>query len=279
MVWIRVFFNIAIMSWKEFILWVSNFQNRFKPISYYNYNDYSDFACFMYYINTNKSIFNEYLKKFDLNVDFLFFYFYFIYYSAKWNFIIRCGIHTIFYNIYLNNQKSPELKSKSDNLYREYLGVEFSKPTINKKLEKYYHIFKNKLKNTKNIISPNYKILFNSTSIVKNIDGNAEYTLFFLRKNKSFNKGRYSRNRQNYRTGVYWCLYINILALFGLYFYFYRFTFNFGYLWWLFYCLPASFIIPQSIRLKLYNPYVFYNYTVLYLEFLYNCINIIFFKK
>jgi hypothetical protein len=103
----------------------------------------------------------------------------------------------------LNNQKSPELKSKFDNLYREYLGVEFSKPTINKKLEKYYHIFKNKLKNTKNIISPNYKILFNSTSIVKNIDENVEYTLFFLRKNKSFNKGRYSRNRQNYRTGVY----------------------------------------------------------------------------
>jgi hypothetical protein len=25
----------------------------------------------------------------------------------------------------------------------------------------------------------------------------------FLRKNKIFNKGRYSRNRQNYRTGVY----------------------------------------------------------------------------
>jgi hypothetical protein len=28
---------------------------------------------------------------------------------------------------------------------------------------------------------------------------------FFLRKSKLFNKGRYSRNRQTYRTGAYWC--------------------------------------------------------------------------
>ena len=27
--------------------------------------------------------------------------------------------------------------------------------------------------------------------------------IFFIRKNKMFNKGRYSRNRQLYRTGVY----------------------------------------------------------------------------
>jgi hypothetical protein len=29
------------------------------------------------------------------------------------------------------------------------------------------------------------------------------FTIFFLRKQKFFNKGRYSRNRQLYRTGVY----------------------------------------------------------------------------
>jgi hypothetical protein len=29
------------------------------------------------------------------------------------------------------------------------------------------------------------------------------YTIFFIRKQKFFNKGRYSRNRQLYRTGVY----------------------------------------------------------------------------
>ncbi len=30
-----------------------------------------------------------------------------------------------------------------------------------------------------------------------------ENNILFLRKNKVFNKGRYSRNRQTYRTGVY----------------------------------------------------------------------------
>ena len=44
------------------------------------------------------------------------------------------------------------------------------------------------------------------------------YTILFLRKNKVFNKGRYSRNRQYYRTGVYWCLYVNIIAVVGIYF-------------------------------------------------------------
>lgn len=57
----------------------------------------------------------------------------------------------------------------------------------------------------------------------------------FLRKNKVFNKGRYSRNRQNYRTGVYWSIYVNIIAVVGLYFWFYRFNINFGYLWPLFF--------------------------------------------
>lgn len=44
------------------------------------------------------------------------------------------------------------------------------------------------------------------------------YNILYLRKNKIFNKGRYSRNRQYYRTGVYLCLYINIIAVFGIYF-------------------------------------------------------------
>lgn len=38
----------------------------------------------------------------------------------------------------------------------------------------------------------------------------------FLRKSKYFNKGRYSRNRQIYRTGVYLCFYVNIAVLYLL---------------------------------------------------------------
>ena len=53
-----------------------------------------------------------------------------------------------------------------------------------------------------------YKINFFSTFEEKNLIKNLT-TLnitMFLRKTKIFNKGRYSRNRQIYRTGVYLCL-------------------------------------------------------------------------
>ena len=83
--------------------------------------------------------------------------------------------------------------------------------------------------------------------------------ILYLRKNKVFNKGRYSRNRQYYRTGVYWCLYINIIAVIGIYFWFYRFTMNFGYLWWLLFIFISSFIVPKAIKYRLYNPLNLFN--------------------
>ena len=76
-----------------------------------------------------------------------------------------------------------------------------------------------------------YPIRFSETSISKHIqlENINKYVFFYIRKNRIFNKGRYSRNRQLYRTGVYWCLWLNIMLVYGLYFMFYRFTFNFGY--------------------------------------------------
>jgi hypothetical protein len=57
-----------------------------------------------------------------------------------------------------------------------------------------------------------------------------------------------------YRTGVYWCIWVNIIVVFGLYFYFYRFTFNFGYLWW-----PLGLFIFSIFGNRLIK-YRFYNY-------------------
>ena len=42
--------------------------------------------------------------------------------------------------------------------------------------------------------------------------------LFFLRKNRSFNKSRYSRNRQLARVIFYFALYINILIIYGVFY-------------------------------------------------------------
>ena len=81
----------------------------------------------------------------------------------------------------------------------------------------------------------------------------------FLRKNKVYNKGRYSRCRQNYRTGVYMCMYLSIISIFGLYYWFYKFSCNFTYLWWLFIAFLGSFFLPKIIKYRLYEPINFLN--------------------
>lgn len=73
-------------------------------------------------------------------------------------------------------------------------------------------------------------IIYYSNNFVR-ICTKTKHSVLFIRKQKCFNKGRYSRNRQLYRTGVYWCLYINIIALVGLNYLFYKFTINFMFYW------------------------------------------------
>ena len=135
----------------------------------------------------------------------------------------------------------------------------------NNKLKNYWVFNFAKTKLTSNsktdvqVNNSNYVVNYSGTSLGKYINDSSlnNMSVYFLRKNRMFNKGRYSRNRQNYRTGVYWCLYINIMVLFGLHFYFYRFTFNFGYMWWLLFSLIASFFVPRALKFRLYNPRVF----------------------
>lgn len=99
-------------------------------------------------------------------------------------------------------------------------------------------------------------ISISNSSINKFLEiGNlSRFDMLFLRKSKVFNKGRYSRNRQFYRTGVYWCLYLSIILFTGLYYWFYHFIINFGFLWWLFFLLISSFVVPKSIKYRFYNP-------------------------
>lgn len=85
--------------------------------------------------------------------------------------------------------------------------------------------------------------IHNSTyNICKNI------VVMYIRSSKQFNKGRYSRNRQLYRTGVYWCIWLNVVIVYGLYYYFYRVVFSFGYLW-----LPLGFMILTMFSSRLYK--------------------------
>jgi hypothetical protein len=112
------------------------------------------------------------------------------------------------------------------------------------------------------------------------IDIKKNNIILFLRSSKHFNKGRYSRNRQLYRTGVYWCIWLNVVIVYSLYYYFYRVVFSFGYLW-----LPLGLLLLTvfSSRLYKYRYYDFNQITVEFLEFnkfLYtNLVNTGFFLK
>jgi hypothetical protein len=103
-----------------------------------------------------------------------------------------------------------------------------------------------------------YPVRFNETSLSKYIrlENLNNYLYFYIRKNRIFNKGRYSRNRQLYRTGVYWCLWLNIMLVYGLYFMFYRFTFNFGYFWWGLLIFAYSTIFSRVVKYNFFN--IFY---------------------
>ena len=117
----------------------------------------------------------------------------------------------------------------------------------------------------RNVVLVDKKLLvspkFSSTSINKflNVQQLDNFEFQFLRKNKVYNKGRYSRCRQNYRTGVYMCMYLSVCSIFGLYYWFYKFSFNFTYLWWFFIVFVASFFFPKIVKYRLYEPTTLFN--------------------
>lgn len=104
-------------------------------------------------------------------------------------------------------------------------------------------------------LTTRYQIIFSATNIVKYLSDLSvnNSIILYLRKNKIFNKSRYSRNRQTYRTGAYWCLYVNIIAIIAFYFWFYNFTINFGYMWWLLFTFIASFTLFKTVKYRLYS--------------------------
>ncbi len=160
------------------------------------------------------------------------------------------------YNINLNNYK---IYNKFQNII-EFSNNYFYLKIFNKYLDLNTEFNNNFITDLKQ----KYLISFSASNIVKYISDFSvnNSTILYLRKNKIFNKSRYSRNRQTYRTGAYWCLYINIIAVVAFYFWFYKFTMNFGYLWWLLFLLIASFFFSRALKHNFYNP------LKIYLEFI-----------
>lgn len=148
---------------------------------------------------------------------------------------------------------SKDIKVKKNlNNYIVFFSQKLKKLKIFIITNKVVNINNNYLNNLSNL----YTINFSASNVVKYLSelSISNSAILFLRKNKVFNKSRYSRNRQTYRTGAYWCLYVNIIAVIAFYFWFYNFTINFGYIWWFLYLFILSFVFFKAIKFNLYNP-------------------------
>lgn len=165
-------------------------------------------------------------------------------------------------NLNISTPLNNNLKLKTKNYIKlNYITLIENNYFYNLNINKHFNfninlndLFLNKLKNI-------YKISFSASNVVKYISDLSvnNSIILYLRKNKIFNKSRYSRNRQTYRTGAYWCLYINIIAVVAFYFWFYKFTMNFGYLWWLLYSFILSIFFARALKHRFYNPVNLFN--------------------
>lgn len=204
------------------------------------------------------------LKKFLLVNKFNFYSYYSFLFLVKSNFFF--SFSSIYYIIFFQNNFNGFLKFFNNSNLTNYNGSKnyfffftsrFFKVSLNKTIlilnrNNLDSIFSYCLKKL-SFFPSIYKIKFSVSDFFKNLNSKtlSNMNILFLRKTKVFNKGRYSRNRQYYRTGVYWCLYVNIIAVVGIYFWFYRFNMNFGYLWWILYIFLFSFFFSRGLSLNL----------------------------
>lgn len=144
---------------------------------------------------------------------------------------IDLKFNTLFILVTSNKKNGTSITHKNKKLTNRY---------IIKHAKEVYELKKLKFAPHFNDLKKNYQVLSVLKSTIKS--NLSMINISFLRKFRVFNKGRYSRNRQFYRTGVYWCLYINIIAVIGIYFWFYKITINYNYMWIILYFFFASII-------------------------------------
>lgn len=89
---------------------------------------------------------------------------------------------------------------------------------------------------------------FTNTLCNKNVDMfftkkvSKKLTSFFLRKNKTFLKSKYTRTRQWSKSIVYFGLWFNLGSIYFSFLYTYQWYINISAYWWLFYGLLLSFV-------------------------------------
>jgi len=235
LIFYKLYFKKYFNLYSSFFYKNYNFYNNIKLVFFFNYIFNKTKKSLVIY---NLNVFNDWYK-----------------YNFNLNFVKNINNKKIYKNWFFLKIKFfkyeklflKNLKQKYNNIYFFNLITSDLKIKINNKWDQ--------------ILKKHYKIRFSESSISKyiNINSIKNYKINYIRKNRIFNKSRYSRNRQLYRTGVYWCLWLNVLVVYGLFFVFYRFTFNFGYFWWGLLFLFYSTIFSRIIKYNFYNIFFLYN--------------------
>jgi hypothetical protein len=272
-----VFFSIILYIW-SFVnepYALKLYDKKFISVRNIQFQDFFKFYCFFkknnYYFNL---FFDNVFYLFNIKNKFLsfFFIFFYIFKNFFMGFVRTYQISSFYFFVFFDFNKINFLKlNLLNNKHINYANISFiiSNRTIQNFSVKSSYVFwlHNYLMSFENFnINSNYLIKIKSSlssffirinnsflmKFLKNNNLNG-YIFFYLRKSRVFNKGRYSRNRQNFRTGVYWCLYVNILAVLGIYYFFYKFTINFGYLWWIFIFFINCFFFNKFIKLHIFS--------------------------
>lgn len=240
---------------KNRLLWYSYI---YIIVSNFNFNFKCLFLLMLYFLKTNKISFFKKIRLFKIS-------------WLKWDTILAKYVwaikaypskYTLYWIMWAMRQKVPSTRLDFRIAYmQEYerrlrIYAKLGLITLHEKC----YVFQIKLIKLKDIVKINKPLVlspkYSSSTVHKYLNNHNldNFEFQFLRKNKVYNKGRYSRTRQNYRTGVYLCMYFSVVSLFGLYYWFYRFSFNFTYLWWFFISFVASFFFPKIVKYRLYEP-------------------------
>ena len=98
----------------------------------------------------------------------------------------------------------------------------------------------------------------------------------FLRKNRVFNKGRYSRNRQTCKMAFYFALSIHCMGVTGLFMWYYNLLIKFTYMWYVFLVWISIGVFSSLFRYRLYTISLFYNNIYAFSNWIISIINFFF---
>ena len=201
---------------------------------------------------SNKNIVNKFINNMieKENINLFFIFAFDNMYLLEKNFLLnQKKMLNLKNNIIINQSKKNNFKSPVDFFKELFKQSEYAN-MLN------YSINKNDINFNNTIFNQNF-ITMNDLYPYR-LRENLNYKKFFKRFKYKFeeddkNKGKLPRNKQNYRTGVFLCIWLTVITVLGLYFYFYFLLIKYSYLFFIliifiFYFFYKFFIFKKKIQ-------------------------------